>query len=721
MVVKAVNTPVSENTGLKTRQNRNISKNLKNNNFNNNNPSFQGSNPIVMLMDAIDRGGFAASFIAQDGIGMVAPRIKEGLNRGRKTDENGKKHGPLNWEFARKEGIREILSGPSAFIIPAIMLHFITKHSGTANNVSIDTIKGLGQIFEKYATENRNTLSDVAKTKKEFYENVFTNVLTETTSIKDGNTVKKTLSDEIIAEKAKEFTNRVIEIENAKSKGFFKKLLDIKVESSAEDLTQKLADDFMTIKKENLSPSVNEMLAHLKVEGRQDPVTEPFKKLLGSMKNYSDDAIKSVNKQLEKDGTTNLADFLKTHTSRRIGSRFTTIMSMFFAVVGFYTIIPKLYNLGLKGNPALKDQEETPVANGKPETTEKAEDSIQNKKAKGKDIPFQGAGIQKVMAKTGDTVINTSWIKKLADKFDFDGPSMSVTAMLTLLFGFCLPPRYINGQDKYDKKEILVRDISSFVAILFGAKALSRACSVVFSKLSGLALNTTPADHAKSVLHKFKNYVTAGSGINVLSSEAIISKYSNIDKFKGGINGFFEFIEDNGGNIKKMLRLDKTVKANAEAIIGKPLKNATTNEIKEAFKNIANDNESLQNIYKVFRNVKDNKYINYAKTMNSAFGALSTLALVPMFMIWLARYCDRMTKNDRAKEKLANAAPVNDTMPKPEQVNNTAKVSETKPTETIQVKDLKQPEQIKSQESLQAGQQTQDTNNKLTMNQFLKK
>ncbi len=212
MVVKAVNTPVNEHAGLNNRQNRNINKTLKNTSSFNNNPSFQGSNPIVMLMDAIDRGGFAASFIAQDGIGMVAPRIKEGLNRGRKTDENGKKHGPLNWEFARKEGIREILSGPSAFIIPAIMLHFITKHSGSANNVSIDTIKGLGQIFETYATENRNTLSDISKTKKEFYEKVFANVLTETTSIKDGTAIKKTLSDETIAEKAKEFTNRVIEM-----------------------------------------------------------------------------------------------------------------------------------------------------------------------------------------------------------------------------------------------------------------------------------------------------------------------------------------------------------------------------------------------------------------------------------------------------------------------------------------------------------------------------
>lgn len=688
MVVKAISTPVSDNL-RRNRQTKNQQQNNKSNNVNYA-PSFKGSNPIVMLMDAIDRGGFAASFIAQDGIGMVAPRIKEGLNRGRKEDENGKKHGPLNWDFARKEGVREILSGPSAFIIPAIMLHFITKHSGSANNVSIDTIKGLGQIFETYATENRNTLSDVAKTKKEFYENVFKNVLNETLDTENGT---KPIANLDINKTAAEFTNRVIEIENAKSKGFIKNLLDIKVDGSAEDLTKNLADDFMMLKKENLSPSVNEMAAHLKIEGRKEPVTEGFNKLLSSMKNYSNDAIESVTKQLEKDGTTDVSEFLKTHTSRRIGSRFTTIMSMFLAVVGFYTVIPKLYNLGLKGNPALNHAEESTDVPENKLTTEKAEDKPDAKKANGKDIPFQGAGIQKVMAKTGDTVMSTSWLKKLADKFDFDGPSMSVTAMLTLLFGFCLPPRYINGQDKYDKKEILVRDISSFAAILFGAKALSRACSQAFSKLSGLALNTKPADHANSLLHKVKNYFTAGSGIHVLTSAEITSKYSNIDKYKGGINGFFDFVEGNGGNIKKMLGLDKNVKANAEAILGKPLKNATIQEIKDAFKNIAPDNKSLQNIYKEFKNVKGNKYINYAKTMNSTFGALSTLALVPMFMIWLARYCDRMTKNDRAKEKAAIAEQTPTTTP---QIQQPQQIKETAST-TAQNAQTTQPATIKNQ------------------------
>ena len=97
---------------------------------NNHQQSFTGSfNPVVALMDGIDKGGFAASFIVKDGLGMVAPRIYEGLNRNRERDENGKRKGPLNWEFARREGIREILSGPSAFLIPMGIMGIIKKTS----------------------------------------------------------------------------------------------------------------------------------------------------------------------------------------------------------------------------------------------------------------------------------------------------------------------------------------------------------------------------------------------------------------------------------------------------------------------------------------------------------------------------------------------------------------------------------------------------------------
>ena len=95
MSIKAINSAI----GAQKHQKLNEQKQ-------NNQTSFTGSfNPVVTVMDAIDKGGFAASFIAQDGIGMVAPRIYEGLNRNRQKDENGKKTGPLNWEFARRASI----------------------------------------------------------------------------------------------------------------------------------------------------------------------------------------------------------------------------------------------------------------------------------------------------------------------------------------------------------------------------------------------------------------------------------------------------------------------------------------------------------------------------------------------------------------------------------------------------------------------------------------
>ena len=77
MSVKAINSSIGV---VQHNENNNRQKYNKH-------QSFTGSfNPVVTLMDAIDKGGFAASFIAQDGIGMVAPRIYEGLNRNRKLD-----------------------------------------------------------------------------------------------------------------------------------------------------------------------------------------------------------------------------------------------------------------------------------------------------------------------------------------------------------------------------------------------------------------------------------------------------------------------------------------------------------------------------------------------------------------------------------------------------------------------------------------------------------
>ena len=92
----------------------------------------------VFPMDFIEAGGYAASFILQDGIGFITPRVGKGLLRGGKekrdengnviTDKDGKPQRELNWKLAQKEFLREMITGPSAFLIPLGMLSVINKN-----------------------------------------------------------------------------------------------------------------------------------------------------------------------------------------------------------------------------------------------------------------------------------------------------------------------------------------------------------------------------------------------------------------------------------------------------------------------------------------------------------------------------------------------------------------------------------------------------------------
>lgn len=630
--------------------------------------SFTGSfNPVVTLMDAIDKGGFAASFIAQDGIGMVAPRIYEGLNRNREKDENGKKIGPLNWEFARREGIREILSGPSAFLIPMGIMAIIKKTSGTANNVHVSHIEALGQNFADYAAKHPDQLKNLSEFKKGYYAQILENALE--------NSTDETFNGEQLKEKAKSFAEKLVDSEEKRAN---------KDKKNANKLQAEIVDEYMKLRKQYSAPSGNELAVSLKVSGKDKPLGTNIRQLVQSLTDYSGDALEKVNKHLEKHANGNIDEYIKKFNTHRAGTRVLSNLGMWSAVVGFYTLIPKLYNLGLKHDPGLKGLVE--------EGAEKTEDKVkEDKKAEAKDqtkdknVAFTGG----IASMAGKTALKDGGISKVLKIFEFNGASMSVPAMLTLLFGFCLPPRYINAKSDKERKEILVRDISSFTAILFGAKALSRGFSDVFANASGFALNIKPENHNKNFFNKLKNYFTAGSGVNVLNSEQIVSKYSNVQEYQNGINGFFNFLEENGGNVKKvLLNVDKTVKENAEEIMknfnGQSIKDATIEDIHKAFEK-AKGTDALENIYTVFSKA-DNKFVNRAKTFNSAFGFASTLILVPAFMMWLARYCENMTKKAIAKEKEEKdkAAAVNTVAPAaPQPAATTANTTAIANTSTV--------------------------------------
>ena len=243
---------------------------------------------------------------------------------------------------------------------------------------------------------------------------------------------------------------------------------------------------------------------------------------------------------------------------------------------------------------------------------------------------------------------------------------MSMPAMLTLLFGFCLTPRLVNAQSNTDRKEIMFRDVLSFGSILFGAKALTRLFSDGFAKLSGLALNIKPDSHKNdNIFKKIWHYVYPTGGVQVLDSDRVIANYSDVSKFKDGVNDMFRFVDKNGGNVGKMLNIDENVRKAATEILGEaPNKNMKLKDIIAAF-----DKAKGTDAYKkVVDTLADNgnKLVKRAKTYNSAFGFASTVLLIPAFMVWISKHCENMTKKRIAEEQAAANKSVVKNIPVPE-------------------------------------------------------
>ena len=627
---------------IQTSQSRNNNVNLRKT------PSFQGLNPIVSTMDFIEKGGYAASFIIQDGLGFIAPRVGKGLLRGSELkdengnpilDENGKQKRELNWAYARKEGIREIITGPSAFIIPMGMLSFINRKFGRGNSVKLNYLDGFKIPFTEYAKNNFDAIKTGNATKEEFYKAVFKNAIEK--SINDMPESLK-LTPEEIEQTAQNFTNKQIQIENIRTnKSLKKKERNAKIQEIGT-----VEEAFMELKKKHIGGTVNELSVQISASNGTTK-NGSIGELLSAMDNYFDDAVKSTKKAIKDEvNADNIENILKKFTNKKMGSRVFTNMSIFAAVAAFYTQIPKLYNMGLKGNPALKG-----TATNTPATDDKKAEK------NNKNVSFTGMG--SILEKTGDKVLNGKHAKSISDIFELNGNIISGTAMTALLYGFCIPPRLQHAQDKYDFGEIFVRDFTAFTTILFGAKALARVFSDGFTKLTGLALNKKDME-GRNVFQKIIDYLNPNdTRHSILSSKQLESKYTKIDEYKDGVNGFVRFIEGSGGNIKKALAKDAKIKDITEKILqhfnGKSYKDATVDEIKEALKAADKEKTALmKKFYELFKG--DNGLLRSAKTCNSTFNFLSTIVLVPGFIMWLTHVCEKMTEK-RTKQDLADQKP----------------------------------------------------------------
>lgn len=238
-------------------------------------------------------------------------------------------------------------------------------------------------------------------------------------------------------------------------------------------------------------------------------------------------------------------------------------------------------------------------------------------------------------------------LRKFSDAIEYDSFGMSSFSVMALLYFAVIGFRVKNAYDKYDRYEILRRDVTSLTALIFLADMLKKGFSQIGSKVTGLVLTQKPKNFDK-LGTKILNYINPTAEFRPLNGGQIVSQYSQVDKFKDGMADFCRFISEKGGNLKKVLKFDSTVKTNAEEILGKAIDSANDKEIIDTFSKTKNS-KALGAIYKVFEK-SDNVFVKKAKMMNNLFGFMSVFLLTPALMVWIAKSNEKITKQKVAKD-----------------------------------------------------------------------
>ena len=183
-------------TSVPRKINRQGSERNKQNINNTTNTNFKGIGAgldkfALGTADLIENGGLAVSFTLQDMLGTNLPRPIMGLMRNSKENK-----GQTNKKFAAKELVREMLTGPSMFLIPMGMLGVGKRTLGKTVNTPMKFIKDFGQI---HAAKPLNEAGK-AISKEGFFTNAFTEII-KNAKLKAENTAIKCFAPFLLNER----------------------------------------------------------------------------------------------------------------------------------------------------------------------------------------------------------------------------------------------------------------------------------------------------------------------------------------------------------------------------------------------------------------------------------------------------------------------------------------------------------------------------------------
>lgn len=573
---------------------------------------------LVAFWEAVDRGGLAASFTVQDMLGTNFPRTWAAKDIGK--DITGKN----NWGAVAENGMREFLTGPSMFVVPGAVLFAATKYGAKSNAVPVQTIKDFSDII---LDSNIDTTSKEAF-KKSFYQGVLKRAFSNFNGVEN--------ADDLVSKgiDIQEYVSKILKMESAKKKGLINNIKNVSMPDSKEEILEDIIKQFVADKKANTSGYSNFLKALIAKDGANAAKKEiKIDDLIDRMVKYSDDLFETLEKEKG-----NLDEILENFTKRRMGSRFATniLMGVFTAAAMWF--IPKIYTIN-KTNP---------------ETDPVRQKASELKSGKTGEVSF--SGVSKLMHDIGEKVApgQNTWLSKNAASLESNWINVARPIFYTLITGFTLVPRLIQstkrdiesskkngGPIQWDEtSNILRRDITTILTILFAMEGMGAGMGLAASKKSGIVLTSDILRKEDSFFKKFIKIFNPEGGVKVLSkaeNTAQMSNFADLDQ----VIRFLEKNDENNGNLYKLLHIDS--KGNngnsgllfnaAKKVFGDIIENKDikATALRAAIEQNKPDEKDVKELLNVLNDTAKNPLLNFANKLNAIFQTVS-LTIVTSFL-----------------------------------------------------------------------------------------
>ena len=568
------------------------------------------------LMQSIENGGFLASFLIQDGIGMTVPRTAAGFLRDK--EHTGHYNMQEGFEVLGREG----MTGPCMMAVAPLSLLLAAKF-GKSTSVNTQLIKRFGNSLKELLAKpefDKSLLKNADKFKNEFYKTNVEKILTDT--VGKENTTKESV--DYIMKQIANMENIPSDAKLAKFRGKakYKSQCMQNIVEHINNIKYSKSTDLDMLQKVKFG---SDKLDSKKVFGTKDTIDAMIK--------YTDDAI-VANKHLDKLDELQ-ADSIK---NKSLAKRMITNVSMMFATLGVLSVLPKIYARGKTAPGARKTEE--------------------NQENQNNNVSFKGKGKPSLLERLGK-LIGKNKSDFVSSELEYNGHNFTNTLMAGLSIFGLLTPRGMHAYNRAQKDEngkkdltelyeILLRDLTSSLAVVFAVPMGTRAFVTSYEKNSGFVLmhKNRNMNKTKTIADLFNPY----SKSHVLTNAEISALYDNINS-KDKMLNFCKYIDKNGGDLQKIISKSENVE---EMFNNSTLDLKSLKGMKKADKNkkiisfvekFDKSDDLISKVMKGASKARGNKIASFARGLNSMPGLLTTFFISPYLLGW---FIPRLTyKNTR--------------------------------------------------------------------------